>query len=902
MPWHQIKQGQTLSDIADEHAISPALIWADPHNKKFVGGHTDGLEIFLPSDQWIFIPEAVKTAAGESDDDTQGPEDPTPSGATPPARTRGRANAIWTRSSATSVFRRPRANAVTQDDARFVMTVARKSYKAAYDAHHGALAKLKGIGRYHNVKFKESRWRKGAVSATGVAVPLIGFVAGSAATGGILIPVGLGVVGARYVLKGFYHHRDYKRRSTYYQRDMYCTPRSKRKHPDKYQVKKDEAAKKWWRRALVKIMPAKYEHMVKVKDSAYEESEFWRVRLIRDADQCIRPSVVHMRKTQFILHNRMGGFLKSVDPNVSDPQKIVRTEGVDTGTYDSFSQCDDYVEHTRIAMQYLHELDKFRTYLLPALNMTIFFLDRFLSLAHGWRIQQRKVEDAIDRFYKAGDHSGCKWRRKVRNILEPGKFKSLLAAHPHLNVRCYQKEVRPDIYLYTGDGAGNNSSQTQKGGSTSGGSSGGSNFKTVEAVELREHLVNMASMFQNEIQANKARFEKPPEAAKNEGSMGELRYRMMLADLAALYESPSKLDALSHRIKNYYMSTTKFEKFSCFAEFGLSVTKAALGGQFIGGIVGWERKARPPLNVSGLIKELQAGQITVEKLAQRMHADGDSADSAPAKAATGKAKKAADPAARAALGKSDAAAKDKQAKKSKGGGGNEYWVLTDNARHLVIESDVLKSLKSEFNVKDSVTRVAKIENQDAQDERAALMDELDEMVASGKMTEKDKKIAVKQLDHLFVKHGKQAKEAAIGVERIFKQLDFHYRKARDYHKLFLAIDDMAIARQEWPIRLRSCRQCYQYAYNLYEFHHELEKVERYLLASASIVAELAEEADTFAAYQQPVWQVLDGLTKRWVQSNPNHEHCLEKRGRKAKGKHCYGPAGPWKGDTPRRPI
>jgi hypothetical protein len=608
-----------------------------------------------------------------------------------------------------------------------------------------------------------------------------------------------------------------------------------------------------------------------------------------------------MRKTQFILHNRMGGFLKSVDPNFSDPQKIVRTEGVDTERYDSFSRCDDYVEHARIAMQYLHELDKFRTYLLPSLNMTIFFLDRFLSLAHGWRIQQRKVEDAIDRFFKAGDHSGCKWHRKVRNILEPGKFKSLLAAYPHLNVRCYRKETRPDIYLYTGNGSG--SSQTQAKSSSSGGSGGGSNFKTVEAVELREHLVNMATIFQNEIQANKDRFAAPPEAAKSEGSMGELRYRMLLADLATIYESPSKLDAMTHRIKNYYMSTTKFEKFTCFAEFGLSVTKAALGGQFIGGIVGWERKARPPLNVSGLVKELQAGQVTVEKLAQRVRSRGSSPESAPSGAdAPAKAKKAADPAGKAALGKSAAAAKDKQASGSKGGGKSEYWVLTDNARHLIIESDVLKSLKSEFNVKDAVTRVSKIENQDAEDERAALMDEIDEKVASGEMTEKDKKIAIKQLDHLFVKRGKQAKEAAIGVERIFKQLDFHYRKALEYHRLFLAIDDMAIGRGEWPIRLRSCRQCYQYAYNLYEFHHELEKVERYLLASASIVAELAEEADTFAAYQQPVWQVLDGLTKRWVRSNPNHEHCLEKRPPGGKARYCYGPAGPWKGDTPRQPV
>ncbi len=894
MPWHNVEDKLSLSDLARQFSVFPSEIWEHPRNKKFADGSTDGYDVFLPSGAWIYIPDDEERIVSQAVREARRRKKKPPR----PPRTK-------TRSNISNVFKRPRSDADAEDRAKYILVAARPAFKGVHKAHNGLLAKIKGGGRYHSVNYsKKSLTRKAVKAAPGLAatgasitITIIGLATAATPAGWIMIPIGLGALAVTKGLEAFFRHQDYKKRKVYYEREMYCTEAGEQKGKETYDKEKKKAKGKWYRRLLVKLTPKKLETYTRVKDDIWQYKEFWREQLMRDANHCIRPAVVHLRKARLILSEQLGGFFKAIDPNAEDLYGIIGMKDVDNGSkkskskqektvtkpteeevealeegklekpiefedYCELERCDQYIKHAKPAMRYLHELDKFRNYLLPSLNMCVFCLDEFVSMSREWNTRQELVEDAINRFQKKSKHGKCGRFKRVKDVLTPGKLKSFLKSLIHFKSECYDENKQPDLYLYHGQPGESTGSGKKTSGDKSSGKSGSPRPKTLDIQKLKEMQTEHATAFQEAIQFDKLRVG----GVKNPGTTppGTQRAEKFLADVAKTYEKPGYLDQLTHRIKNYNMSTTKFEKFSCFVDHGFSITTKAIAGGIIPSIYKWASKgAGVAVN-----KVVKFSLLATEKVG---------------KAVADKVKKAVD---------------SKQAKDS--GKADDYYTFADGSNPYILESDVLKTLKNELSVDTPIKRIVAMEYKIYEDEFAEIKQELDEKLDKGEIDEDAHAQGMAELNHVFYgvkkekvkrqvqRSGKAAKKAAIGVERTFKQLDYHYKKARNYVKLFHEIDAMAEKRKELKIELRSCNQCYRYANVLYEFHHELEKMERYLMASISAVAQLSEEAVTYGDYTGAIWQVFDGCTGEWIREPSNHEHCLD--GRVKLWKHCYGPS------------
>mgnify|MGYP001115281139 CR=1 FL=1 len=895
MPWLNVEEKQSLREVAAKQGVFPSEVWEHPRNKKFADASTDGYDVFLPSGAWIYIPDDEERIVSQQvrEERRRKKKPPRP----PRAKTR---------SNLTNVFKRPRSDADAEDRAKYILTAARPAFKAVHKDHTGLMAKIKGGGRYHRVDYtKRSTLQKAALKAPGTAatgagivITIVGLATAATPAGWIMIPIGLSALAVTKGLEAFFRHQDYKKRKVYYQKEMYCTAEGKAKGKEDYDQEKSKARDKWYRKAIVKLTPKKLETYVRVKDDIWQRKEFWREQLMRDANHCIRPAVVHLRKARVILAEHLGGFFKAVDPNVEDRYGIIdlksagnqkkepaptsektvtkpteeeieeMEEGrldrpIDFDSYRELARCDEYIKHAKPAMRYLHELDKFRNYLLPSLNMCVFCLDEFESMSREWKTRQELVEDAINRFQKKNDHGKCGRFKRVKDVLTPGKLKSFLKSITHFKSECYDQSKRPDIYLYQGQPGQSAGSGKKSGGEQSSGQSGSPRPKTLEVVKLKEMQSEYAVALQEAIKYDQLRVA----GVQHPGTTppGNQRAERFLADVAKVYDQPGYLDQLSHRIKNYDMSTTKFEKFSCFAEHGFSVTTKALAGGIIPSVYKFGTKA--------------AGVATNKVVKFSL-----SATEKIGKAVADKASKAID---------------NKQARDS--GSADDYYTFADGSNPYIMESDVLKTIKNEMSLDTPIKRIIAMEYKIYEDEYEEIKGELDEKLDKGEIDEDAYQQGMAELNHVFYgvkkervkrqkqRSGKSAKKAAIGVERTFKQLDYHYKKARSYVKLFSEIDDMAEKRKELKIRLRSCNQCYRYAYLLYDFHHELEKMERYLMASISVVAQLSEEAVTYGEYVPAIWQVLDGATGGWIREDSNHEHCLDRISTFKKGKYCYGP-------------
>ncbi|MCP4684485.1 MAG: hypothetical protein GY867_03455, partial [bacterium] len=796
-----------------------------------------------------------------------------------------------TRSNISNVFKRPRSDADAEDRAKYILTAARPAFKEVHTIHNGKWYqkglwhRIRGHSRYHGIKYvKRSALDKVILAtpglvATGVGgvITLVGVATGPA--GWIMAGVGLSALAITLGLKAFYRHRDYLKRKVYYQKEMYCTAEGKAKGEKEYDKKKAEAKGKWYRRFVVYITPKKLKSYVQVKDDAWTYKDYWREPLAADANLCIRPASVHLRKARYALTEEMGGFFKAIDPEVKDHYELIDLKKDDKRfkNYRDLERCDHYIRHAKPAMRYLHEVDKTRNYLLPALNLCAFCLDEFASMSAEWHRRQEIVESAINRFQKKNDHKQCGRFRFPKEIFYTSKVKALKSFIRFSNKHCYAKNKRPDLYLYHGQPGEATGSGKKTSGDKSSGKSGSPQPTMLDVAEIRGMLAEYAVDFQNRIKHDKLRVSgvqnpgtTPPETQRSE---------KFLADVARIYDKPGYKSQFSHRLTNYNMSTTKFEKVSCFLDHGYTITTTALAGGILPSVFKFGFKSSvdavsKPL--SGVIKfslgKLEGG---VKSIAEKIKGEAD----------------------------------DRRAKAL--GNANDYCTFADGSNPYIVESDVLKTLKNELSIDTPLKRISAMENKAYEDEQAELKRELDEMLERGEIDEQVHEQGMAEVESSLYglkkkrakrqkkRADKAAKNAAIGVERTFKQLDYHYKQARHYVKSFREIDSFAQTRGEWEIELRSCSQGLRYARWLYGYHHELEKMERYLMGCVSVIAQLSEEVVTYGEYVPAIWEVLDGNTGQWIRESSNHNLCLgwvtdyrkSKGGKKRKwfGRHCYGP-------------
>jgi hypothetical protein len=131
---------------------------------------------------------------------------------------------------------------------------------------------------------------------------------------------------------------------------------------------------------------------------------------------------------------------------------------------------------------------------------------------------------------------------------------------------------------------------------------------------------------------------------------------------------------------------------------------------------------------------------------------------------------------------------------------------------------------------------------------------------------------------------KELKEGAVVVEKLFEKVAFHFKKA----------NSAAEKIQGLKVDIATCEQCLEFAKLLYELHHEMDKMERYLMAGLSLVVEITawvniltdREKEILDTLTGPVkkW-IIEGIPKDWMDKGAWHGHwnCY------LAGGHCYGP-------------
>jgi hypothetical protein len=78
-----------------------------------------------------------------------------------------------------------------------------------------------------------------------------------------------------------------------------------------------------------------------------------------------------------------------------------------TLTRSKFKSCDEMVDQVQIALEFIHHLNKFRNYLLPCLNLCRLYLDVYEEFATFREHAHAVIEDAVLEYMQFGNHDGC---------------------------------------------------------------------------------------------------------------------------------------------------------------------------------------------------------------------------------------------------------------------------------------------------------------------------------------------------------------------------------------------------------------------------------------------------------------------------------------------------------------
>jgi hypothetical protein len=85
---------------------------------------------------------------------------------------------------------------------------------------------------------------------------------------------------------------------------------------------------------------------------------------------------------------------------------------------ESFKDCDDMIDSIQIAMEFVHHINKFRNYLLPCLNLGRLYLDVFEELAAYRNHAHAVIEDAVLDYMQFGEHRKCRARTAWQDLAD----------------------------------------------------------------------------------------------------------------------------------------------------------------------------------------------------------------------------------------------------------------------------------------------------------------------------------------------------------------------------------------------------------------------------------------------------------------------------------------------------
>lgn len=233
-----------------------------------------------------------------------------------------------------------------------------------------------------------------------------------------------------------------------------------------------------------------------------------------DAKDCIRKCIVHMRKA-----------IDHYNTHIKTPSN------------DAINSCDQAVARAKPLFKFIHEYDKFRSYLLPNLLALQTMLCDYEKMAREWSKNLRIVEQDIARHISVGSHSQCD------------------------AAECYH--------------------------SSAGATAGAARVPTAN-FDLERMLAQIVPAF-DELVSGVAqnKVERRTGAVVHfhgETPQGDTRWQIFRADLTRRYDEPSRGRQVRHFVTNRSMATSKTEK-ATFAVSQLLDTGSAAGSPFLTGVI-----------------------------------------------------------------------------------------------------------------------------------------------------------------------------------------------------------------------------------------------------------------------------------------------------------------------------
>ncbi len=640
---------------------------------------------------------------------------------------------------------------------RMAMELTLRAYLSIEKAHAKSLKS--NIAHKISGKLRYQKMRMGAsVGVTGVqwGVTLaVGMLTGATLANPLTLPVIIGIAAGGYTIKklvtAIMEHGKRKELEQYWKdEDLYKvvekgpdgTDRTVLARPSIDHLRFHEKGKGlFWREPLT------------ADEQDARRAEHQGDELAENAELTLRRAVVHMRKAWEFVHEDLQDETLGHLYGKSQLERVLKNhEGKTKADAVGFGSCAEMVEEVKHAMRFMHEVDKFKNYLLPSLSFLIFFIDAYTEALDNFTQYRKSLEDPILEFMRSEDHAFCSTGGE--DVWKDARFKCMRRSMTGAERdKIWKAYISPITGLAT-------SSADERDRAAKDTGLVGLCIKTT-----RERLAGIARDIQRSIQENKAwcdRYSVESPAP---------RYELFKRDLLERYDHPSRWEKLKHKVENYDMRRSKAEKGSDFLTDMFEVAGTLLAGPYIGDAF------NAPLSATGSM------------WAEYGLSMGKSASKAAATTGAG------------------------------------LVVITYN----------------------KTTGAGKGRGYERKSELLPLNKERWEHASDQACDDAT---------------GKKAKEGAINVDVLFKSIARHYVNANDQFKAFV---EKYAGDGDEAVQLTSCRECYVYAKDLYSIHHEIDKMERHLLALLSFTGELVYQAYKLNLHEKEVRDFFELHVKEWVQ-------------------------------------
>ncbi|MBU0982592.1 MAG: hypothetical protein KKA42_01895, partial [candidate division Zixibacteria bacterium] len=635
--------------------------------------------------------------------------------------------------------------------------------------------------------------------------------------------------------------------------------------------------------------------------------------------------------------------VKQGKQNFLTPGKAIWIPSENVLSATSFADCDHAVQVCQPAFEFIHHLNKARNYILPAMNLCRTYLDIYEVLSGYLDVARTEIEGAVTEYMRKGDHKKCnlrgEWASMVvtfdsrkHGALKKAVFGIRTKGYNYACMRSALQNVRkragkPEVYSVAGSDETFESIAAAKGvpvhaliahnyqagkidretvtydadkdewkiktATLSSGTSleipppnkidrmlynglwrnlgigvgpGSTNFSAdyagnlfaqasiteMDIKELADDLDKSIEDFYAALAKNRDFHQNNWNRAKPE----DRRYYCFYGDVLHQHDMPSIATQMKHKGRNVWKRTTRAEA----TQFAVDSTAKILFGSI--------DQALGPLKNAGLDRIGKSGSFLAQQGWSALRGAVTHQDMAPIFFCL-------------FLGEVQREGGNIVLREAVDKGGTQGVSLLRD--QVIMGKVVMPTLKKVVGASDSSVkqRITQEHVLDFQKERLTL---------SAHWTDKK---------HLKDKQ-RALNEAARETDELMIKISRHFMHAWDrwFGDVFPRLEHLEQYKKDRNLGLTGCRDCYKHLQSLYEFQHELDKSERYLMAATSLVYRLRAWEAYLSTIEKDLLATLDKSAGTWVRAG-DHSNCL--RSKKIGHRNCYGPK-EGEASQPARPL